>query len=68
MKRCFSNNNNNHNYNHDDHSMTCRPSAAGKKGSPFSHVSRNHLLVPYVQEAGDFGDASQAEEGLLALP
>ncbi len=31
LKRCFPNNNNNNNHNnHDDHSMTCRPSAAGK--------------------------------------
>ena len=35
LESCFPNNNNNHNNNHnnhEDHSMTCRPSAAGKKG------------------------------------
>ncbi len=29
------NNNDNHNNNHDDHSMTCRHSAAGTKGIDF---------------------------------
>ncbi len=58
LESCFPNNNNNN--NHDDHSMTCRPSAAGKKRgvrppltTPAVEAEQRSLFMLCLSEGGN---------------